>query len=810
MLLYLKIVGIAMIPVLLSVIFVLLRERTRFGKLSKTAQNIIIGIVFGGAAIFGTEFGVDIGGAQVNARDAAPLCAGLIFSAPAGIIAGCIGGVERWLAVYWGVGAYTRIACSVSTVLAGLFAAYLRKFMFDDHRPNPAISLFTAIVMEFLHMLMVFVTHIDDAYHAYEIIRVCLGPMVFANSLSVLLAILIVQIIKHSFRQRRTGTREISRQVQTRLLAAILIALVCSYLFTSRLESGISQNQTNSLLQTNLQDVQKEISDTSDENILRIARIASSEMGMDMKSKPLEAKARRFDFSEINVVDKNGVIIASTNPDYIGFDMASGSQSAEFLCLLNGEKEYVQSYQPTTYNRSVYYKYAGIALRGGFLQFGYDEARFHADIADQVSNVTVNRHIGKTGFLTIIDGSGKVVSEPSGESVGTIIDDAEMTLEALNDIPENTRFETMIDGAPYYCMYSMREGYYIIAALSVEEANSLFDLNFYVNSIIMVLIFGVLFGLIYFIIKKLVVQNVQQVNSSLSLITAGNLDERVNVGGTAEFESLSSGINSTVDSLKRYIEEAKARIDEELKLARMIQKSVLPVEPSNNPSVDLFASMNPAREVGGDFYDYYWLDSDHLVVLIADVSGKGIPAAMFMMSAKTMLKSFAREEKNLDNVFTRANSGLCEGNDSNMFVTAWMGILDVRTGVLEYVNGGHNPPLVRHADGSFEYLKTPAGFVLAGLPIVRYKHREMTLEPGSVLFIYTDGVTEATDLNSELYGEERLQNCLNTHTNEDMQSLCVSVKADVDAFVGEAPQFDDITMLALKYDPLAGGTHEGN
>ena len=155
----------------------------------------------------------------------------------------------------------------------------------------------------------------------------------------------------------------------------------------------------------------------------------------------------------------------------------------------------------------------------------------------------------------------------------------------------------------------------------------------------------------------------------------------------------------------------------------------------------------------------------------------------------------------VNDIFTQANEKLCENNESGMFVTAWMGILDLTTGLVQFANAGHNPPLVKHADGSFEYLKTRAGFVLAGMEGIRYRPGELTLQPGDRIFLYTDGVTEATNADNTLYGEKRLHAFMNRHAHLEATAILPALKADMDAFVGEAPQFDDITMLMLDYHP---------
>jgi sigma-B regulation protein RsbU (phosphoserine phosphatase) len=214
--------------------------------------------------------------------------------------------------------------------------------------------------------------------------------------------------------------------------------------------------------------------------------------------------------------------------------------------------------------------------------------------------------------------------------------------------------------------------------------------------------------------------------------------------------------------------------------------------------------MIAAKEVGGDFYDFYSLDENTVLFLAADVSGKGIPAAMFMMTAKTIIKDLAERGLSVDEIFTLANEKLCENNESGMFVTAWIGKFDISTGKLSFANAGHNPPIIVHGDGECEYLKTRPGFVLAGMEGIKYKANEITLNKGDRIFLYTDGVTEATDSNETLYGEERLHSYIDKNKNTNAEALLSGLKEDIDRFVGDAPQFDDITMLVFDYKKEQG------
>ena len=275
-----------------------------------------------------------------------------------------------------------------------------------------------------------------------------------------------------------------------------------------------------------------------------------------------------------------------------------------------------------------------------------------------------------------------------------------------------------------------------------------------------------------------------------------------------EVEQLADAFRKMEEDMLAYIRSfmavtaEKERIGAELNVATQIQADMLPrIFPAfpARTEFDIYATMDPAKEVGGDFYDFFLVDDDHLAVVVADVSGKGVPAALFMVIAKTLIKNHAQNRETPAEVFTHTNAQLCEGNDAGLFVTAWMAVLEISTGKLTYVNAGHNPPLLQRAGGSYEWLKSRPGFVLAGMEGMRYRENEMELHPGDRLFLYTDGVTEATDANKELYGDDRLQAALDRQGNVPVRQLLTGIKESIDAFVGDAEQFDDITMLGLEY-----------
>ena len=292
---------------------------------------------------------------------------------------------------------------------------------------------------------------------------------------------------------------------------------------------------------------------------------------------------------------------------------------------------------------------------------------------------------------------------------------------------------------------------------------------------------------------------------------------KLNIRTGDEIQALSEAIKTMELEINEYIQDLttvtaeKERIGAELNVATQIQADMLPrIFPAfpEREEFDVYATMNPAKEVGGDFYDFFLVDDDHLAVVIADVSGKGVPAALFMVIAKTLIKNHAQNQEAPGTVFTQTNEQLCEGNDAGLFVTGWMGVLEISTGKFVYVNAGHNPPLLKRAGGTFEWLKSRPGFVLAGMEGVRYRENTLQLEPGDRLYLYTDGVTEATNSREELFGDERLQNALNEYMDLPVEQFLPKIKECIDAFVGDADQFDDITMLALDYQSKGETEHD--
>ena len=289
------------------------------------------------------------------------------------------------------------------------------------------------------------------------------------------------------------------------------------------------------------------------------------------------------------------------------------------------------------------------------------------------------------------------------------------------------------------------------------------------------------------------------------------IDNRDEIGVLAgSIDDMEEQIQNYVDNLTEVTRE-RERIGTELELAKAIQREMLPCTFPAFPDYDAFsvyATMDPARKVGGDFYDFFLIDDDHLCLVIADVSGKGVPAALFMMATKIMISDIAKTGKSPAEVLESVNNSICANNKEKMFLTVWVGILEISTGKLTAANAGHEYPVLKFSGEDFELLKDAHSFIVGGMKNVIYKEYELDLSEGARLYIYTDGVPEATDSENRMFGTERMLTVLNDHKDEDPESVVRAMQKAVGEFVGEAERFDDMTMLMLDYKGTPEGINE--
>ncbi len=320
-------------------------------------------------------------------------------------------------------------------------------------------------------------------------------------------------------------------------------------------------------------------------------------------------------------------------------------------------------------------------------------------------------------------------------------------------------------------------------------------------------------------INKIQKAAIQYVQDKQSNVESGNHFSELNLGTDDEIEDLSltmGGMEMDLNDFEKdlaSIAAEKERAGTELKLASKIQSDMLPLQFPAFPDrddFDIYASMDPAREVGGDFYDFFLIDENRLGVVIADVSGKGVPAALFMMVMKSMIQTALMSGKGAAEALTNVNAQICKKEHEGMFVTVWVGILDLETGVITASNAGHEYPIIKKPGGRFEVFKDKHGFVIGGIGGLQYKEYQIDFEPGSKLFLYTDGATEATDKNETLFGMERLTDAVNGAAEGSTEEIIKAARKEIDAFVGEEEQFDDITMVCLEYVGQQGNTNVKN
>ena len=354
----------------------------------------------------------------------------------------------------------------------------------------------------------------------------------------------------------------------------------------------------------------------------------------------------------------------------------------------------------------------------------------------------------------------------------------------------------------------------IVAVLGVEKAMTRLEnaRNTYVKDVLLGVMAAVcLFLLMYsmFLYREVLLPILAVTDEAKRFADSNTPSDKLSaIKKNDEIGVLAKAVGKMETDIVEYVENLtmitaeKERIGAELSIATQIQADMLPgIFPAfpEKTEFDIYATMNPAKEVGGDFYDFFMVDESHLAIVMADVSGKGVPAALFMVIGKTLIKDHTQPGRDLGEVFTKVNELLCESNSEGLFITAFEGVLDLVSGEFTFVNAGHEIPFICKKDGSYEPYKIRAGFVLAGMEGIRYKCGTMQLSPGDRLFQYTDGVTEATDQNGRLYGMTRLGEILAQNAALPPMELLGKIKEDIDTFVGDAPQFDDITMLCLEY-----------
>ncbi len=813
----LRVVLFGCLPPLAAVGFYFLERKTKFAKFKLLYKQLIAGGVFGGLAVIATEFGINVNGAILNVRDAAVVTAGLLYGLPGGLVAGLIGGVERFASAYWNNTFYTQWACSVSTLVSGVLAGFLRQFIFTSgKRPNWALGLFVGMISETFHILMIFFTNASDPITAFSYVRALGNKMITANMFSSMAAMGVLDILDYVLRDKEKTEKKRSHRMRAvvaiNLSAIGIIVISVSGVLTYGLQSSTARRNIQNVLTNSVTDATNDINDTSDNTLLGLAQNTAKTLedyGCPPDTLYLYDVLSASGVSEIHYFDATGVVTASTVDSSLGFslydpkiDEQQDVQVLQFRTFFEDETqtEFVQAFMETFQDPTVKKKYAGIKLSyGGFVQVAFDEVKFYSSIEEIVTQVVQNRTIGEKGYMLVCNDEYTIYSRKS-ELNGKKLAELGFPFE-IDKLTRMVRYDATIQGVASYYMFDVKEGFHVVGIVDEEEMLRARDMGTFLGVYMEILIFGFLFIGVYTLIDRLVLRDLFSANRQLAKIAAGDLDQKLDQQHSDEFAELNASINTTVASLKGYIEKEATRYDEELAFGKQLQLNQLPSKGAYLFRHDfaIYGNMITAKQVGGDFYDYFTLADKRLAVLIADVSGKGIPAAMFMMKTKSVIKALIENGLPIADIMMRANDRVCEGNETGTFVTTWLGIIDLNTGTVEYVNAGHNPPILLSGD-QYSSLSMKRDLVLGAMEGVPYHRQTFKMKPGDVLFLYTDGVTEAEAGPEDFYGEERLVNFLNAHVdNRDPFSLCEIIQKDVFAFTGEHEQSDDITMVSFAY-----------
>ena len=780
------------------------RELGLFGKL-------FIGVIYGLCSVLSTHYGINYSHMMLNVRDIGPLASGLFFDPLSGVIAGLIGGIERYLAgTYWGVGSYTRIACSISTCLAGFTSAAMSVWLFKRKKPSVAYAFIMGAVMEVFHMYVVLITHRDDISMALYVVKTCSGPMIVFTGLGLAVSSAVLMALsgewKNPFRIPKKEEKTVSEKFQFWLFIVTSSVLLFNLAFSFNIQIYSSLETARSTILFSVDDIRNTYATTL-ENTKRLNKypeqVAETEaraLAAVIESSGSPEGAPDDELENLrSILGLRGFFITDSEGNTVrACGQARGSISLISDMLSCSEAVMTAADSDGTVN-------ACVRCFDGLLLMSTDPAVYTGQIdIDRMNDVLSYFHVGSMGTFDIISNRERVIM-----GTHSFRELSPEDKEKLKNAEMEVFFDSDIFGAKSLCrLENLGDGVTLLVMLPYSEVYAERDAQMYELAFADILLFAVIYVLIALLVQQIVVKNLSMVNVSLTKITGGDLNEVVDVHSSSEFASLSRDINMTVDTLKGYIEAAEKRIEEELIFAHTIQDSALP-KNFNFPRSDfeIFASMDPAKEVGGDFYDFFFVDQNKLALVVADVSGKGIPAALFMMRAKTALRGLAESGKSPAEILKRANNTLCEGNDAEMFVTVWLGIIDLTTGVMSCANAGHEYPVIMHGGGEFEVYKDKHGLALAAMPGMKYKEYEIPFSAGDRLFVYTDGIPEAINEEIEQYGMARLLEALNPVKDKEMSEILPAVRRDIAEFVGEADQFDDITMLGFTY---SGGSEEQN
>ena len=750
--------------VLASLVLERLSRLPAVSRLKAVKRQLLQGAALGmlplaGSFFFTYDSGADI---VVFLGDAPTIVAGFFFGPFAAVVSGLLAVAAHALPRALGLGSSLWLVSAAASLVVSLFAAALAKWAFFSRRPALLPALLGAGIAELSYFSALFLLRIDHFTSALDIAAVAVEPMVVTCALTAAAAAVAL---------RSWGTWRANFIAPVSL---VLILYSACYLLFAYSEDALAARKTKIALDYHAVDVGDSIDDQIAVALRFIGNPIVREIGTAhaMSNAEMVEILRRFMVDEINVIDTTGENIGSSDPGIArrGGNMNDSPRSSEFMVLVNGKDRFFhQPFRHGVHNPDVVRKYFGVSFPdgSGFVQIGYDIRRFNIDFRSVFSRMFNGWQLGECGYLVAYNTvTGKIACEPCGhkEAMGKDIHEIGISQDFVFPGSSDKTFSLRLFGEKCLCRIVSLGDWRYLVVIPLRE--------FYGPANLTTFFFGTILFCVFSFFWIL-------------------------------FAKMSSA-RRKIDELREAEDKRRAG---DLALARTIQMSALPMVFPPFPrdfTLDLFAQMEPAREVGGDFYDFFYLAQDRLAVLVADVSGKGVPAAMFMMKAKATIKSCLFSFRDISKAIEEANTRLAEANDAEMFVSCWVGVLNRESGEIEYVNAGHNPPYIRRLSGEIESLGAVSGLVLAAIGGLSYVRHVIRLNPGDSLFLYTDGVTEAIDMRTEMFEEARLEKALSSAPVGEGQGmwvapreLCRTVRDALGAFVGETPQFDDITMLAL-------------
>ncbi len=493
------------------------------------------------------------------------------------------------------------------------------------------------------------------------------------------------------------------------------------------------------------------------------------------------------------ITDEKGIIRAAVPASYRGFDLAADKDAARFLpCISTAGYEHVQRAEEQI--RSTGLQFAGVHRQDadGLVRLGFrSQYEQRARQATAYGRLAANHRLGNTGRIVAFHGGAPLNREALP---GPAADFLSMPLGKLMRMNFN--------GDEHFVYALKKKGTRLVGILPLRELYPMGMVNLRTRLIANSVIFLSVFALVCFLLQRYVVSSLASVNETLRRIGEGEQDARVNVVSTPEFVKLSTGINSMLDSLKVMNDQGRARLRKELELARALQRNALPSELPPHKDFELQASLMPCSSVGGDFYDYFMADDDHLTFMVASGSGTGVPVALFMMRSLSIIRSCSRSGQAPSAVLSAANRALCEGRTADMHLSLFFGTLELSTGTLTYVNAGQEAPLIQHlSENEYSELRQGRSPVLGAMEGIPYPSHRVELMPGDRLLLYTRGLTGAQNAHHEPFGMPRLLHALEGEATT-LADLPVLVRQSLRRFTEDTPQEQDITMLAIEYQSI--------